>query len=90
MWYFVVSFQATINGDLTEQGTAGVVSHKMDYRSNAIKTEAIEFYKRKYNTDKPVVVSILGTVLPSAAELYDMLRSTFTIEIIQKGFGPTY
>ncbi len=89
MYYFVVTFKATINGDLTETGTAGVISQLKDHRSNAIKTTAIEFYRKKYNTLKPVVVSITGTVLPYSRELYEMLRPGLTIEIIEKdtGFG---
>ncbi len=90
MYYFIVPFTATINGDLSETGTAGVVSQLKDHRSNAIKTTAIEFYQKKYNTNKPVVVSIKGTILPYAQDLYEILRPQLTIEIIEKGSGLTY
>jgi hypothetical protein len=90
LYYFIVPFTATINGDLSETGTAGVVSQLKDHRSNAIKTTAIEFYQKKYNTNKPVVVSIKGTILPYAQDLYEILRPQLTIEIIEKGSGLTY
>ena len=90
MYYFIVSYTATINGDLKETGIAGVISKIKDHRSNAIKTTAIEFYQQKYNTAKPVVVSVTGTVLPYAQDLYELLRPTLTIEIIEKGSGRTY
>jgi hypothetical protein len=90
MYFFIVQFTATINGDLTETGTAGVVSRIRDHRSNAIKTTAIEFYQKKYNTAKPVIVSIKGTILPYAQDLYEILRPELTIEIIEKGNGFTY
>jgi hypothetical protein len=84
MYYFIVTFTATINGDLTEAGTAGVISKIKDHRANAIKTTAIEFYQKKYNTSKPVTVSISGTVLPYSQDLYELLRPKLTIEIIEK------
>ena len=90
MYYFIVPFTATINGDLTETGTAGVISQIKDHRSNAIKTTAIEFYRKKYNTSKPVVVTIKGTILPYAPDLYEILRPQLTIEIIEKGSGHVY
>lgn len=90
MYYFIVPFTATINGDLSETGTAGVISQVKDHRSNAIKTTVIEFYQKKYNTSKPVVVSIKGTILPYTQDLYEIIRPQLTIEIIEKGSGLTY
>lgn len=89
-YYYIVPFIVTINGDLSEEGTAGVMSRKPDYRSNAIKTEAIEFYKKKYNTSKPVIVQLRGMFYPYPEDLYQLSRPNFTIEIIEKAPGLTY
>jgi len=90
MYYFIIPFTAAINGDLMEKGFAGVVSRVNDYRSNAVKTTAIEFFQKKYNTSKPVIVSITGRALTYTEDLYRLLRCDITIEVVEKGMGRLY
>ena len=90
MYYFIIRFTVTINGDMTEEGTAGVISRLLDYRSNAIKTTAISFYKQKYNTTKPITVQPDGRLETYTEEVYALLQPGLTIEIIENGSGLSY
>jgi hypothetical protein len=90
MYYFIIPFTVTINGDLTEEGTAGVISRLLDYRSNAIKSTAVSFYQEKYNTGRSITVKTDGTLMSHSEDVYTLLRPGLTIEIIEKGSGLTY
>jgi len=82
MWYFEVSFIATLNGSNTKTGTIGVRYRTNDYLPSQVKDIVRSYYKKSDSSVRTVGVVISGHESLDRQK-YESRRQTF-LEVIEK------
>jgi hypothetical protein len=69
--YFIVSFQATINGNAIDSGKVGVQNSNPDHKPNLVKNIVEQHYRKKSSSVNTVAVVITNVIKVEKEQYYN-------------------